>query len=455
MRMIWCVSLVALCHCTMAVAQVGGGVRSSADPRPAQWPDPTADLPLVPVPATPITPPPSECGRGGSYAHLGEYDPTRYYLPDVAPVSAKPRFFRAHPCDPAGDFWLAGEFLYWATQGNPVPLVLTAPAPGTPLQAVNALPQGWATHALDSDWFNNGMRPGLRINTGIWLDELRHWGGEGTFFFLQDARQASVWASPGLPILARPVIDPVSGAAAIRPFAFPESVAGALAISSTLTILGAEANTRSNFLCSDRGRADFFAGYRFLGLNEGLSLYEVRQQLASGMVTSALDSFSTHNQFHGGQIGWFGEYRAGRFYADVAAKVAFGVSFQRVRLDGAQVLEAPANSPASVLVPGGALVSAQYAGTYLRNDFAVVPEVSVSLGYQLTRSLRTFVGYNFLYLSAVARPSSVLELALSPAGTGDTAHGPLLGEPLPRSRFLDTANNFWVQGVSLGLEWRY
>lgn len=454
MRIILGLWVISLYLGISSQAQVSGCAEPSVCQRPVQLPDVNGDLPLVPVPASPTNPPTGGCGVAKSYAHLGEYDPSRYYLPDVAPVSTASRFFRAHPCGPEGDIWLASELLYWATQGNPVPLVLTAPLPGTPLQAINALPQGIATRALGSDWLNNDLRPGFRLNTGLWLDKLRHWGGEGTFFFLQDAQQACTYASPGLPILARPAIDSATGDLANRPFAFPETLAGALAISSSLTILGAEANTRSNFLCSERGRADFFAGYRFLGLNEGLSLYEVRQNLASGTLVSALDLFSTHNQFHGGQIGWFGEYRAGRFYADVTAKVAFGVSFQRVRLDGAQVPEAMIGSSANLVVPGGALVSAQHAGTYLRNDFAVLPEVNLTLGYQLTRSLRAFVGYNFLYISAVARPASVLELALDPAST-DKAHGPLTGEPLPRSRVLDTANNFWAQGISLGMEWRY
>ena len=44
-----------------------------------------------------------------------------------------------------------------------------------------------------------------------------------------------------------------------------------------------------------------------------------------------------------------------------------------------------------------------------RDRFAVLPEFGFDVGYQLTSRWRSFIGYNFLYISDVARPGNQID----------------------------------------------
>ena len=62
-------------------------------------------------------------------------------------------------------------------------------------------------------------------------------------------------------------------------------------------------------------------------------------------------------------------------------------------------------------------------GHYSRNVFAVVPEVGLSVGFEVTAWLRLSLGYNFLYWSDVVRPGEQIDRVI---GVG-TATGLALG----------------------------
>ena len=84
-------------------------------------------------------------------------------------------------------------------------------------------------------------------------------------------------------------------------------------------------------------------------------------------------------------------------------------------------------------------------GSFSQTRFAVVPEVALKLGYQVTSQLRIHAGYDFLYWSNVVRPGNVIDTGINPT---QIPPGPIAGvsRPLPR---LD-GSDFWAQGVNLG-----
>ena len=92
---------------------------------------------------------------------------------------------------------------------------------------------------------------------------------------------------------------------------------------------------------------------------------------------------------------------------------------------------------------------------FTHDHFAVVPEGQVRLGYQFTRRLQGFVGYNFLYLRDVVRPGNQIDRNINATqnalfgGTG----GVLTGPAAPPPQF--THSDFWAHGVNFGLEFRY
>jgi hypothetical protein len=126
-------------------------------------------------------------------------------------------------------------------------------------------------------------------------------------------------------------------------------------------------------------------------------------------------------------------------------KVALGPTQQMVNIQGSTLVNG------TTRLEGGLLALSSNIGHYSRDVFTVVPEVGLNLGYQLTDHLRLFVGYNFLYWSSVVRPGNTVQRAINPnLLPGST----VMGGP-DRPAFAFRGSDFWAQGVSFGLEFRY
>jgi hypothetical protein len=228
------------------------------------------------------------------------------------------------------------------------------------------------------------------------------------------------------------------------------------------TVWGAEANYRRFLLCNPCSRVDLLIGYRYLDVSEDLTVAEsftripgsdltIGSPAVSGVV---FDKFRTENHFHGGQIGLAGSRQFGRWSLDARGTVAFGTVFQSADISGGQRLTLP---DGTVTTAQGGLLAAPGAniGHWTQSRFAVVPEVGVNLGYQVTSHLKVFVGYNFLYLSSAIRPGGAIDPfvdaarvpnLLTPAGT------PVL-PPRPMPHF-DTSG-YSLQGINFGLMYRW
>jgi hypothetical protein len=108
---------------------------------------------------------------------------------------------------------------------------------------------------------------------------------------------------------------------------------------------------------------------------------------------------------------------------------------------------------------GGFLALASNSGEFSRNRFAAIPEMNVTLGYQLSPCWRANVGYTFLYVSNVVRPGDQIDLinadsfdALPVLDSAQFFPPQRLGSS-PRFNFHDT--DMWVQGINIGLECRF
>src|SRR5690606_21823918 len=140
--------------------------------------------------------------------------------------------------------------------------------------------------------------------------------------------------------------------------------------------------------------------------------------------------------------------RWNRLYVDVVGTVAFGVNFRDVEIAGGRRTTLPGQLP--LTTPGGPLAQPTNSGTVGGDDFAVAPEGGVTFGCQLAEHWRAFFGYNLLYLSRVARPGEAIDLTVNPTQLGG---GALAGPARPART--DPVTDFWVQGVTLGVEMRY
>jgi hypothetical protein len=330
------------------------------------------------------------------------------------------------------------EGLFWWTKKAPVPLLVISDT-GT---------------LIGDSSFDNQERWGGRVELGGWLDCQQRFGIDAGYFVLGDRHPQALAGSPATSLVARPSFDVGSGLVAPFIVSLPGQAAGNVTVSTFSRLWGADANLRWKALRSDSWDLSLLGGFRYLNLDEGLTVTQstsVSQPttilptliVPGGTSIALFDQFGTHNQFYGGQLGAAGEWRWKWLFVQARAKVALGSMHEVVEIHGAA-------SGASQLgvnpsVPFGLLAGPASSGHFSHDVFAAVPEGGLDIGVQLTEHLRLHGGYTFLYASNVVRPGDQVTPPSNSVGVLPAA---------PVTPQLSQAD-FWAQGVSLGLEIRY
>src|SRR5260370_14784281 len=125
---------------------------------------------------------------------------------------------------------------------------------------------------------------------------------------------------------------------------------------------------------------------------------------------------------------------------------------QGVDVNGATDVLRPDGS--MTIFQGGLLALRSNIGRYQRDELALMPELGLDVGLQLTRHLKLYAGYSFLWINTVARAGEqidpVINVTQFPILSGA---GPLVGPARPAFNFNGT--DFWAQGLNFGLELRY
>jgi hypothetical protein len=219
-------------------------------------------------------------------------------------------------------------------------------------------------------------------------------------------------------------------------------------------------------LMPDPFRVDGLIGFRYADLQEDLDIAHFTvpippfggtfavfngNQILLGETQVVNDVFHTHNQFYGGQLGLRAETRFGNWILNGTVKVALGSTRQIVDISGGSALTTTAGTTS---LPGGVLSQVSNIGRFKDNEFSVIPEAGVNLGYQLTEGLRVYVGYNFLYWTNVVRPGSQLDGVVDDRQAPTSPFfNPTFLASRPAVDFSDT--DIWVQGINAGLEFRF
>jgi hypothetical protein len=161
-----------------------------------------------------------------------------------------------------------------------------------------------------------------------------------------------------------------------------------------------------------------------------------------------IDEFGTRNQFLGALIGLRGQRAWGPFSVSLIGSLALGVSHETLDVYGYyQDFGAPfANSSG----PYGIFAMPANEGHFTKNEFAVVPEGQVKLGYDLTPSIRVTVGYDFLYDSNVIRPTDQINRNIPKGQTYQQDSPTSTSSP---ARIFKTTD-FYAQGLNVGLNVR-
>jgi hypothetical protein len=363
-------------------------------------------------------------------------------------------------CGRLSRWYTAGEYLLWWTRGTTLPPLITTSSP----QFFGIPGLGDTRTVLGGDSFGDTFTTGGRLTLGRWFGDGECRGIEGRIFVLNEINSSFITSSNEFPVLARPFVNVNTPAGPFSEVvADPARGVGGMAVNMEHSLWGAEVNYR-RFLCGNGcRRVDALVGYRYLGMKDQLSITENfvsngTNPTTVGGVPVAVgvvnDTFRTENHFHGGQIGLMGHLQRGRWSIDARATVAFGNLTQHAEIAGSQTLGL-ANG-AVVSFPGGLLaLPGANIGRYTQNQFAVVPEVGFNVGWQLTSRLKLFVGYNFLYIGNALRPEGLIDTSVDVARIPNFPAGGTTPLAFPRPAPQFNLSDYFVQGVSFGVAFRW
>lgn len=367
------------------------------------------------------------------------------------------------------DGWVSYEYLNWYQDALELPALVTTSIDSSVSRSQAGVLSSPMTSVL---YGNEGLLgpsiDGGRLRFGVWLDRCHTWGIGAEFFGMSTQTDEFSAASDGLPILARPFFNTLTGLEDAELVAYPDVVSGSLNIQVESSFEGAGFQIRNlrrteegcrewwfcgcpeHFCC----RSELLYGYRFLQLSEGVTIQEslVSQDQSNPGTFDITDRFRTRNQFNGVDLGWSVKTTRGHWTMDGAIRLAIGNTRQTVSISGVSQISDPSSIPTDQTHDSGFLALDSNSGEYSQNEFSIVPEFGVNLGYQMTDHLRFLVGYTGIYWSNVVRPGHHIDRdvnpnLLPPVGTS------VAGTNRPRFAF-DTTD-YWIQGISLGGEYRW
>ncbi len=240
--------------------------------------------------------------------------------------------------------------------------------------------------------------------------------------------------------------------------------AGIANLSVSDQLWGTEANGLFNVLKRDNLRVDLLGGFRYVYFRERLDFNTssptiVPQTPGEYFITS--DSFDGRTNFYGGQVGTRVAWRIGDLTVTATGKVALGVMDQQLGINGSfstNDFNIPFGTGPGRTFPGGYFALPSNMGEYRRDRFGVVPEGGINLSYQVTRQLSVSVGYTFLYLNSVVRPGDQIDRTINGGQSSLYVYTPTppgLQGNVERPEPLFRSTDFWAQGISFGIEFKY
>lgn len=367
---------------------------------------------------------------------------------------------------PAGYYYWAGaEALLWFEKKEQFPANLVTT--GLPTDAVpGALGQPNTLGFAKPGSVSFGPFAGLRLFAGAWLDPQQILGVEASGFVLQQQGRNFAFTSTigGNPLLALRRFDAPGNSPDAFVIASPSTKNGGIAVQTDSQLWGADANVSHTFFWSHCFRLVGLFGFRYLDLSEALSI-QTRSMAVDGSAVSFLgqnfaapayeltaDRFHARSQFFGGQVGLRGEYYFSHFFVSAIGKLALGQTDEVMNALGISTLQIGATPV--LRSAGGLYALPSNSGRFVNQDFGIVPELQLKGGVLLTRWLRATIGYDILYWSHVLRAGNALDLTVDARQVPTSpSYQPGAAAHSPQPAF--NTSGFWVQGLTLGLEFTY
>ncbi|MBC7855536.1 MAG: BBP7 family outer membrane beta-barrel protein [Pirellulaceae bacterium] len=343
------------------------------------------------------------------------------------------------------------EYLLWFGRGQNIPALVTTSPAGTPQADAGVLGLATTTTLFGDEGIQQNLRSGFRITINHLLDSGDTVGAR--FWALENARKNFDADSTGNPILARPFFNTQLPGEDALLVAFPGvTTDGSVSVRAGNEILGADAWFRRTISRDACFQMDWLAGYQFVRMNDSIFIRNPQTDVTGGAfpigtIIDVQDNFRTSSEFHGGTLGVVIENRYDVWQLDLLAKVALGNMHQTVNVSGSTTVTEPGLGP--VTSSGGLLAQGTNSGIRTRNRLAFIPEVNLNLGYRVNDQWSLTMGYSFVYFSDVVVAGGQID----PAVNLSQNPGPIVG-PISPAPLLNTTD-YWVQGLSLGVDYQF
>lgn len=376
------------------------------------------------------------------------------------PLLAPGSLLAPGPLQATERFWIRGEYLRWWTEGADAPPLVTSSPAGTPQAQAGVLGEPATQVLFGGGELNDDASNGVRLRSGLWLTPVNSLGVEVEYFQLFEQEDNFAASGDGSPILARPFFDVTNDRETAQLISFPGVVAGDVRATSETDLRSFLVNGRMA-LIPDAGagsgnvgsasRADWILGYRYLKLNDDLTIQDELESLIVGApgTVVASESFSTSNTFHGLQLGAIHQKNLNRLWLESLLRVAIGNNTQRVRINGTTAIT---EAGVTETYTGNLLAQRSNIGTREEDELTMIPELGLTLGLRITDRLHATVGYTILYFPNVVRASEQIDTDLNPNLIPPEAD-PFTGSLRPRPLFDET--DYWAHGLSVGGEMRF
>lgn len=355
-------------------------------------------------------------------------------------------------CVPPPRLFFRADYLMWWTNGMELPALASSSRADTAQSSAGVLGQRGTSVRFGDDTVIDGGRSGGQLAGGWWLDDAHSQAVEVRYLDLKGEQEDYRESNADLAILARPFVNLQTGLEDARLIAFPGLVQGSLAVraDSDFEMVELLFRRQASPLCWDS--VDCSIGYRYARLDEGVAIVESTRALSGPLLNTTFDmseQFRTENEFNGGQIGMRVTPAMNRPWSlELGAKVALGSTRSESVINGQTVTRSATGATTTQV--GGLLTQSSNIGTWSDSNFSTISEGEATLRRPFGKRAAFVVGYTFLFWTEVARAGDQIDRVID-----TTQIAPDTNDAAERPAPTIITDNFWAQGLRLGLEFNY
>ncbi|MEO9591966.1 BBP7 family outer membrane beta-barrel protein [Rhodopirellula bahusiensis] len=396
--------------------------------------------------------------EGGSHGHSTACDECGGGCVGVCDqrIDARIRVLAHALSDPLHDLWIRADYMQLWVDGQHAPSLGTTGGAGTARDDAGEIGQV-GTETLYGGMLGDDSRAAGRFEIGRYLGDTGL-AISGSILFSEDISSRFSADGSQYSILARPYVDVTPGGInngeAADLIQFNNDLRGNLSVDSSTEFGGADVLMRA-LLINQRGRQmESFVGYRFLQLDDRLTIHDERRALVdgggmqAGSLLEQTDDFSVENRFHGATMGIRSTTSGPVWSFNTAVQLGIGVTHSSVAASGASVSTEPQAGGGVITSRSntGLLVRSTNSGVREFDELAVAPEIQLSVTRHFWNDWDVTIGYQFLYLSRVMRAAEQIDPLLN---LSDLSIGGFEGSRRPDPA--GTYNDLLAHGITFGV----